>query len=164
MTMASAPLPSDHWEAEVRRWMDTTLAVLQRAGSVWARPPEFDVGPGISSLKYIISPQDVEGQRLCHKIKVRSTSHASLSVLGLGLTLGLSCFLVLWRWILPPLVSMLQLRSGKGLYKRLEWIETSVFQLQRVAAEGKGIGPWEGKEEVIPRLVGENRKFSLAMG
>lgn len=159
----SAPLPSDHWEAEVRRWMDTTLAVLQRAGSFWARPPEFDVGPGISSQKYIVPPQGEENLLLCHKIKVRSGSHASFSVLGLGLTVGFGCFLIVLRWILPSLVSMIQVRTGRGLYRRLEWIESSVFQLHRVAAEGKGIGPWEGKEEDIPRVVGE-KKFNLTMG
>ncbi|KAF2689856.1 hypothetical protein K458DRAFT_382984 [Lentithecium fluviatile CBS 122367] len=160
-TLFSAPLPDDHWEAEMRRWMDTALALMQRAGSVWARPPEFDVGPGVSSLKYIVPPQDAETLLLCRKIKVRSDLHASFSVLGLGLTLGLGCFIILLNSFLPALVSVMQKRIGKGLYNRLEWVEMSGFQLQRMAAEGRGIGPWEDKDGDIPRLVERGHVFNL---
>jgi hypothetical protein len=112
----SARLPNDHWHSEVRNFMNTSLAMMQRSALVFARPPAFDVGPGVSSLEHTITPQDVEIEKLCHKIKARSGSHMSFSVLSLFLTIALGLFLIVSNLMLPQTVAYWE-RTGKGLYK-----------------------------------------------
>jgi len=142
-------------------WMNTSLATLQSATYNFARPYQFDVGPGIPSLQYIMEPDNPDLQLLCSKIKFHSGAHTSFSVLGLFLILGISLFIIALNVSLPALVSVFQQRSGRGLHKRLEWIETSALQLQRMAAEGRGIGPWNGRENEVPTLAEFGRLFNL---
>jgi hypothetical protein len=160
---ASATLPPDHWHREVLNWMNTTLSLAQLSTLSFARVPEFDVGPGVSAHKYVVAPNDTAESQLCHKMKARSAQHTSFSVLGLSLTLFLGLLLIALNLILPKTVAYLQTRTGKGMHKRLEWIESSSFQLQRMAAEGRGIGPWEGRDQDVPRLWG-GKGFSLTKG
>jgi hypothetical protein len=60
-------------------------------------------------------------------------------------------------------ISRAQRRSDRGIHKRIECIESRPFQLQLMAAEGLGIGPWEGRGEDIPRLK-DGRDFNLTAG
>lgn len=157
----SASLPPSHWQKEVTNWMNTSLSALQSATRNFARPAQFDVGPGIPSLKYIVEPDNPDLQLLCRKIKFHSEAHTSFSVLWLLLVLGISLFIMALNLLLPALVSAFQKRSGRGLHKRLEWIETSALQLQRMAAEGRGIGPWNGRENDVPTLAEYGHLFNL---
>jgi hypothetical protein len=157
----SAALPSDHWQREVANWMNTTLSSLQRGTIAYARPPEFDVGPGISSKNHIAPVQDKEMQQLCKKMKARSPIHMSFSVLGLFVTISVGLFLIVCYNVIPKIVGSFQKKTGTGQHKRLEWIETSAFQLQRMAAEGRGIGPWTGRDEDVPRLENPGYTFNL---
>jgi hypothetical protein len=159
----SATLPPDHWHREVLNWMNTTLSVAQSSTLDFARVPEFDRGPEISALKYVVPPAEPAAQLLCHRMKARSKQHTSFSVLGLSILIALGLLLITLSLILPNTVAYLQTRTGKGLHKRLEWIESSSFQLQRMAAEGRGIGPWEGRDQDVPRLWG-GKWFSLTKG
>jgi hypothetical protein len=157
----SASLPSDQWHREVANWMNTSLAMLQRAIYTYARPTVFDVGPGIPALKFIDEPDDEHMELLCHKIKARSQSHQSFRVIRLFLILTLTLTIMALNFSLPTITSYIQKRTGKGLRKRLEWIETSAFQLQRMAAEGRGVGPWNGREDDVPTLAEYGRLFNL---
>jgi hypothetical protein len=157
----SASLPPNHWHSEVTNWFNTTLAMMQRQVTAFARPAEFEIGPGVSSLDHIVRPEDPEMQRLCQSTKARSSKHMSFSVVGLSLTLALGLFLITSNLMMPKTVAYIQRRTGKGLHKRLEWIESSSFQLQRMAAEGRGIGPWNGRDEDVPRLVEHADAFNL---
>ncbi|KAF2186095.1 hypothetical protein K469DRAFT_777276 [Zopfia rhizophila CBS 207.26] len=157
----SGKLPDNQWEIEIANWMNITLAAMQRSALSYARPPEFDVGPGISSLNHIRPPSTPEAQLLCHKIKARSKAHISFSVLGFFLTLSLGLLIIATDLALAKVVGALQKYSGKGLHKRLEWIENGFFQLQRMAAEGRGIGPWTRREKDVPMLVEYGHLFSL---
>lgn len=156
----SASLPPDHWHKEVVNWMNTTLAALQRWPMTLAQPPEFDIGPGISSRDHIVPIEAGPMQELCRKMKAKSPIHMSFSVLGLFITLSVGLFLIIGYSVIPKVVASLQKRMGAG-HKRLEWIETSSFQLQRMAAEGRGIGPWTGRDEDVPRLENHGYKFNL---
>ncbi|ORY15583.1 hypothetical protein BCR34DRAFT_170710 [Clohesyomyces aquaticus] len=157
----SAALPNNQWETEVRNWMNTSLVAVQMSPLSWAQPEEFDVMPGISTTKYIIPPADEASKQLCKKVKQRSAAHTSFSVLKLFLLFALGLFFIISNLALPKVVATFQRRTGSGANKRLEWIESSTFQLQRMAAEGRGIGPWEGREANVPRLVGDGRRFNL---
>ncbi|KAF2464785.1 uncharacterized protein BDR25DRAFT_380694, partial [Lindgomyces ingoldianus] len=157
----SASLPSDHWQREVANWMNTSLAAIQRQIYTYARPTEFDVGPGIPTLKFIDEPDDEHMKLLCHKIKARSQSHQSFNVQSLFIVLTVTLTIMALNLSLPTIMSYFQKRTGKGLRKRLEWIETGAFQLQRIAAEGRGIGPWNGREDDVPTLVEYGHLFNL---
>lgn len=157
----SANLPSDHWHNEVTNWMNTSLAILQRQTITFARPPEFDIGPTVSSLDHIVQSEDPEMKFLCNRVKARSHAHMSFSMLGLCITIFLGLFLIISNLVTPMTVGYLQKRWRKGLHKRLEWIEASSFQLQRMAAEGRGVGPWTGRDEDIPRLAEFGHVFNL---
>lgn len=162
----SATLPSTQWQKEVSNFFNVSLAALQRAGPAFAQPPAFDVGNPIADrdnniLKFIKKPEDSEMLRLCDAIKMRSKAHTSFSVLGLFLLIGLGLLIMLLNMVLPWLVASWQLRSGEGGYKRLEWVESNAFQLQRMAAEGRGVGPWRGKEADVPTLVAGSGAFNL---
>jgi hypothetical protein len=130
----------------------------------YSRPSEYDVGGGKTVLQYIEHPQDPALRSLCGKIKIRSSRHTSFSVFSLIATVlfGLSC--ILSSFVIRTIFTFLQRRTGHGLYKSQEWAETSTFQLQRMAAEGKGIGPWRGKEDNVPTLAEPDLLFSLAEG
>ena len=157
----SAALPSNHWHREVKNWMSVSLSEIQRATVAFAQPPDFDIGSGMPVHKYIEEPTDETTRLLCHKIEVKSAAHTSLSVLGLFLTLSVGLLLIVLSLCVPMLVSYSQKYTGRGLHKRLEWIETSTFQLQRMAAEGHGIGPWKGREDDVPTLARHNQPFNL---
>ena len=157
----SGKLPDNQWEIEIVNWMNITLAAMQSSILLYARPPEFDAGPGISSLKHIRPPSTPEAQLLCHEVKARSKAHISFSVLGFFLTISLGLLIIATNLALAKVVGALQNYSGKGLYKRLEWIENGFFQLQRMAAEGRGIGPWTRREKDVPMLVEYGHLFSL---
>ncbi|OAG12918.1 uncharacterized protein CC84DRAFT_1227646 [Paraphaeosphaeria sporulosa] len=158
----SAALPPNHWQSEVTNFFNVSLAALQRAGPAFAQPPDFDIGNSNTAdqnenatiLRYIVRPQDAEMLRLCDSIKMRSKAHTSFTVLGLFLLIGIGLLIMLVNTILPQLAAYWQRRAGLGAYKRLEWVESGAFQLQRMAAEGVGVGPWRGKEDDVPTLAG----------
>jgi hypothetical protein len=158
----SANLPTNHWETEVMNWMNVSLSNTQRGTVTYSRPSEFDVGGGVSSLQYMEHPQETELRNLCDKVKLRSATHTSFSVLAMAVTITAGILCILSNFVLRKMVSCLQHRTGQGLYKSQEWIDSSAFQLQRMAAEGRGIGPWKGKEEDVPQLIERGHLFSLA--
>lgn len=163
----SASLSPTHWQSEVQNFMNVSLASLQRAAPTFAQPPKFDVGnPGANAnnkniLDFIVAPNTTQMQMLCDNIKMRSKAHTNFTVLGLFLLVGLGLFIMLVNTVLPPATAWWQVRMGKGGYKRLEWVESNAFQLQRMAAEGRGVGPWTGKEDDVPTLVNGHDRFNL---
>ncbi|KAF2463335.1 uncharacterized protein BDR25DRAFT_384635, partial [Lindgomyces ingoldianus] len=156
-----APLPSNQWQIEVQNWMNTSLAAIQRSALRFAQPNKVSLGQGTSTLRYADAPRGPEMRLLCEKVKSRSVAHTPFPVRGLGLTLGLGAVIILTNLMLPGVVARWQKRTGKGEYKRLEWVDGSAFQLRRMAAEGRGVGPWEGKENDVPHLVESRHVFSL---
>jgi len=157
----SSDLPENHWHAEVANWMNTSLATMQRSAAAFARPDEFDTGSGISSLQYIDEPEGPTMQLLCRKVKMRSAEFTSFSVLRLFLILAIGILIMSANGLIPELTAWWQRRTGQGAYKRLEWIESKAFQLQRMAAEGRGIGPWGGRDADVPVLAERTYRFNL---
>lgn len=157
----SAELPPDHWHDEVANWMNTSLSAMQRAAPAFARPVEAD-GSTANSIEYIEEPADPTTRLLCHKVKMRSTEFTSFSVLAIFLTLAIGLLIMIFSAALPALVAAWQQRTGHGGYKRLDWVEGNALQLQRMAAEGRGIGPWEGKDADVPMLADRGARFNLA--
>lgn len=157
----SSPLPGNHWQSEVRNIFNASLALLQQRVVEYASPPVVEFRPGISSLKHVVRPTDSEALRLCDQVKILTTNYTSFSFLGVVLTLLAGGIIISTNMSLPTVVSWVQLKRGKGLHQRLEWIETNGLQLQRMACEGRGIGPWSGREDYAPSTVVVGQKFSL---
>ncbi|KAI1128269.1 hypothetical protein F5Y10DRAFT_292179 [Nemania abortiva] len=88
-------------------------------------------------------------KKLCNNQKMRSTSYASFSLLGLILIFLVGTLLNLMSYILEPLSSALHKR-GHGRYKHLEWKMNSTLQLQRSAYEAFGMGTWTNCTRTIP--------------
>jgi hypothetical protein len=158
----SANLPSNQWEIEVMNWMNVSLSNTQRGTVTYSRPSEFDIGGGVSSLEYMEHPQEMELRRLCEQVKMRSATHTSFSVLAMAVTVALGVLCILSDFIVRRVVFFFQRRTGHGIDKHQQWTGSSAFQLQRMAAEGTGIGPWRGTEDDVPTMVNSGILFSLA--
>lgn len=157
----SANLPSNQWETEVMNWMNVSLSNSQRGTVTYSRPSEFDIGGGVSSLEYMEHPQETELRRLCEQVKVRSATHTSFSVLAMAVTIALGVLFILSDFVARRVVFFFQRRTGHGNDKHQQWTDSSAFQLQRMAAEGAGIGPWRGTKDDVPTLVNSRLLFSL---
>jgi hypothetical protein len=68
-------------------------------------------------------------------------------------------FVVLVNVSLPHLMGWLQRRSEKGEAARLDWIGSEPLQLQRVAFEARGIGPWKCKDGGVPVTAKLGQRF-----
>lgn len=158
----SAPLPSNHWENEVMNWMNVTLAMFQRAAATFSRPTEVDIGGGTSNFQHITLPQSPDLRSLCGKIKIKSAEHTSYSVTAMAIVTAVGFICILSNHFVQKSVLYVQRRTGHGKYKRSEWSSSSAFQLQRMAAEGKGIGPWKGTDKDIPTIAEFAYHFRLA--
>jgi hypothetical protein len=157
----SAPPSDTQWQDEVLNLHNISLALLQRRIVEFASPPDYNIGAGISSSGHIVAPSTEAEQQLCKKIKIRSDTYVSFSVLGFFGTITVGIVIICVNIFLSRVVRWIQRRWKIGKYKRLEWIETSALQLQRMACEGRGIVGWIGKEGDIPRTKIPGRKFSL---
>lgn len=158
----SAPLPSNQWEREVMNWMNVSLTNVQRGAVAYSRPSQYDVGGGNLSVHFIEQPQDPELRSLCDKILMRSSKHSSFSVFAMSATVLVAVLSMLLDRGIRRAFAWYHRRTGHGSYKTREWRDNSVFQLQRMAAEGKGVGPWKDKDGDVPTLVDPDLLFSLA--
>lgn len=94
----SSPLPDDQWIQEAHNLHNLSLAVLQRRINEFASPENFDIRPGLNSLKQINTPTDPHELEICQHQKVRSNAHVSVSVLGMCIILGVGSILILLDW------------------------------------------------------------------
>ena len=160
-TMWSSPLPEDQWQIEAQNLHNVSLALLQQRIVEYASPPNIEIRPGLNSLRHVVRPNNTADLDLCSRIKIRTTTYSSFSVLNLSIIIFVGTTIITMNIFLAKLISWIQKRTGFGLYKRLEWIESGSLQLQRMAGEGRGIGPWKGQEDSVPVPVMPNQKFSL---
>ncbi|TGJ88130.1 hypothetical protein E0Z10_g635 [Xylaria hypoxylon] len=88
-------------------------------------------------------------QKLCNNQKMRSTSYASFSLLGLVFIFLVGTLLTLASYIIEPLSSVLH-KKGYNQYGHLEWTTNSTLQLQRSAYEAAGRGTWANCTGTMP--------------
>ncbi|KAH6620540.1 hypothetical protein C7974DRAFT_378566 [Boeremia exigua] len=156
----SATLPPNQWHTEVMNWMNTSLATIQRGIPAYARHSPHDLGSP-DALARITAPADAALQSLCTKVRVHSAAHTSFSLVAMAAVLVAGAACILSDLVAHKLFGCVQRRSGHGVYKSREWDCSSALQLQRLAAEGRGVGPWEGRDGEVPRLVERGRRFRL---
>lgn len=84
--------------------------------------------------------------------KINSAAHVSFSVFGLGFIAAFGILVIPVSLSLESVVAFVQKRLKKNLHKRLEWRTNGILQLQRLAYERLGIGPWTGHDRLVPCL------------
>jgi hypothetical protein len=154
----SSALEDDQWQKEVENIHNTSMAFLQRRVIDHVSPATQL--PHLASLrKYFVQETTPEALHLCANQKIWSTNHYSFSMMGIFLILLGGIVVILVDVSLPYLIGWLQRRNGKGMAARLDWIESESLQLQRIAFEGRGIGPWKGKVDGVPVTTKFGQKF-----
>jgi len=82
--------------------------------------------------------------------KIRSTGYQNFTVLGLSLILVIGCLIILFEQGMVTLVRFMESRFKVNLYRQLEWDSNSILELQRLAHEELGFGPWSITAGGIP--------------
>lgn len=83
-------------------------------------------------------------------------------MLGLAIILTVGTLILLTEAILECVyVRVLWRGRDWHQYKRIEWSVNGTLQLQRLAHEQLGYGPWKGCDEEIPLLAGDGQLATL---
>ncbi|KAB2568637.1 hypothetical protein BFW01_g2078 [Lasiodiplodia theobromae] len=131
-------------------------------------------------------PQNAEEHKVCQNTKMRSNAHTNFSVFGLAFVFVTGTLLILLSWFLEPCVAYIQKRGGwtwffscrycccrrkphlhpstgfsTNAYARLEWSANETLQLQRLAHEELGVGPWEACDSAIPVTARKGERLGV---
>lgn len=144
-------LPEDQWQREVIHLHNTLLAKLQSMLAFYTAGP-----PSERLRKSGIYPQPRNDQEwsIVKNTKIRSTAHANFSVLGLCIILVVGGLILLTEALLECFYVRLTWNGrDPHQYQRVEWCANGTLQLQRLAHEAAGYGPWKKCDEEIPLLA-----------
>lgn len=119
----STPLAPNQTAIEVRNWHDIILAAMQRRLARRPRGQHWPNGKG-NGYGGELAPS-------CHQQKVRDQSYTSISVLGMGIILGVGGFTIVLSWFIAPITAIVRKRLSSGQYKRFEWDADELLQVQR---------------------------------
>ncbi|KAK7184516.1 hypothetical protein DPSP01_013940 [Paraphaeosphaeria sporulosa] len=155
----SSPLPPNQWIQEAHNLHNLSLAVLQRRVNEFSSPENFDIRPGLNSLKQINVTTDPHELNICQLQKIRSTAHVSVSVLGMCVILGVGSILILLDWTLIQQIFWFRSVTHYRQAKKADWQATGMLQLHRQALEARAVGPWKVSDYLFPVLVEQGKKF-----
>lgn len=151
----SGPLPDNQWQVEAEHWVKAELASIQDVFVTAAN----GIPDELAEFREFPDANDTVAWNMCRNQKIVSTRYSSFNVLGLSLILILGAIVVGMDMGLEPLVAWGQRRKyrkalardeGDGqdekithpLYGAIEWSQTNMLQLQRLAHEEAGYGEW----------------------
>lgn len=156
----SSDLEPDQWKSEMANLHNISLAGWQAHGVLHAAPGNTQLKPGVNLHDFIDEETSPEHLKLCENQKFRSAEYSSISLLGLLIVIILCFTIIILNTIIPHLVKFIQGMwfSGGGVSKRA-WIEDDVLQLQRIALEARGLGPWKGRIDAVPVLDSYAEEF-----
>jgi hypothetical protein len=159
--LISSPVEATHWHSEMENLHNVSLAGMQAHAVYHAAPGNVQIKPRMSLHDVIVPETSPEQLVLCNNQKFRSTAYASFNLLGVCLILILSFLIIMLNTVLPTVVGWIQGKGNKREWNiaRLAWIEDDVLQLQRMAFEGRGIGPWKGRANNVPVMESYGLKF-----
>lgn len=158
----SAALPDNQWQLEAEHWIKGTLSSLQDVFVEAANGiPEV-----LEDFRQPPTAEETMAQNMCVNQKIVSTNYSSFNVLGLSIILVLGILIIAFDMGLEPTVAWWQRRkyakllsqnesyaaetNDHSLYGALEWSQTSILQLQRLAQEEAGYGVWSGCDKDVP--------------
>lgn len=143
------PLPHNQSQLEVENWFKATLAAAQG----WT--VELATGPSDPRIMvWFQAPVNPDGGLQCKNQKILTTAYVNFNTFGLSLTLALGALIILFSWLLEPIIAFFQRRRQLDTYARLEWATNETLQLQRLAHEELGLGTWHGAAEAVPYTDG----------
>lgn len=159
----SGPLPANQWQLEVEHLKNGMLASLQDAFVVVAN----GVPEALEEFRQPPMANESMPRMMCANQKIVSNAYSSFNVMGVCLILIIGTLIILLELGLEPAISWWRRRkyrkhhvldmecgsnvkSGHPLYSTLEWSQTSVLQLQRLAHESAGYGNWSGCDKTVP--------------
>jgi hypothetical protein len=159
----SAPLPENQWQLEAEHLIKGSLASLQ---DVFVEAAN-GIPEALEDFRQPPMQNETVARNICANQKIVSNNYSSFNVLGLSLILALGSIIVVLDLGLEPTVRWWQRRryrkllsssdeqdgAEKGkhpLYGALEWSQTSILQLQRLAHEEAGYGVWSGCDQNVP--------------
>ena len=156
----SAPLPHNQWETEITNLHNVSLALLQRRRVEHAAPLQLALfTEDRNATSYIIQANTSDALDLCQHQRIRDAQYASFSVSALVTVILFACAIIAVNLSLEKIVAHIQRRFGVGEAKRLAWIETEPLQLQRLALEERGVGPWAGTQDDVPVTLTYGQTF-----
>ena len=147
----SQTLPDNQWHIEMSHRMAISMAKLQKA-FVDTAAVRDDLPPGVIIRGvYNNDTEKVIPLIICGNQKIRhSGDHMSFSVLGMSIILILGGVIMIISLSIDTVVGAIQQRTGKGEYRRQEWILHDKLQLLRRANERAGRGTRAGSYETVP--------------
>ncbi|KAH8656594.1 hypothetical protein BGZ60DRAFT_434967 [Tricladium varicosporioides] len=158
--LLSSPLEENHWQMEVANIHNVTLALLQRRIVEHALPPPQN-WPLAGVNKYISPPELPDEKQLCKIQMIHSSNYKSFSAFGVAFIIFGGLFLIGLNYSLPLILNRSWLGMGENRYRRDHWIIDSMFQVHRLAAEGRGVEPWNGKYDDVPVTREYAKKYHL---
>ena len=157
--LTSSALPADQWITEISNLHNVSLAMLQRRIVEHASPAQAMPSTGINSTSFIVPANTTEAMELCTRQRVYDTAYSSFSVAGLVSVIVVALAIIIVNLMIDRVVAFLQVRFHVGEAKELAWIEAGLLQLQRLAFEGRGIGPWAGLDADVPVTTTHAQRF-----
>ena len=165
--LLSAGLPPNQWEQEAKNMHNISLALMQRRMVEHAAQPAIEIRPGKLANEYTLPPSGeyaAEARELCQQQRSRDPTYASFNLVGLIAVVVLGGVVTAVNLSLPRVVASLQEKYRLGESLRLAWIESGFLQLQRIACETYGIGPWARKEKEVPVTMEFAKRFAIPVG
>ncbi len=156
----SVAIPSDQWIRELTAWNNASMAMLQEMIM------EGITGPNNASAIETMQnytrdyrPLTPEEKDICNNLKIRSSSHVSFSITGLVILFATGGMIMIANSCRDIIDRCLRGHYRRPHSRRLQWISDGNLQLQRMAQEGQGVGPWTQTLGEVPvtsqaRLLG----------
>lgn len=159
----SGPLPDNQWQLEAESWITGALASLQ---DVFVEAAN-GIPEALEDFRQPPPANETVTLNLCANQKIVSNGYSSFNVLGLSLILILGVAIIILDIGLEPTIAWYQSRKYRKyqlqdqsygrdekvahpLYGAIEWSQTSIMQLQRMAHEESGYGDWSNCNRDVP--------------
>ncbi|OQU98126.1 hypothetical protein CLAIMM_03951 [Cladophialophora immunda] len=98
----------------------------------------------LSSTAGQLSPNTSVGHDICRSQKVSARDgYQNFSVLGISIIIGVGTLIIIIGLTIDTIVGWMQTKFKRGEYRLLSWELDDKLQLQRMAYEGAGWGPWK---------------------
>ncbi|KAH8649738.1 hypothetical protein BGZ60DRAFT_534617 [Tricladium varicosporioides] len=146
----SSPLPDAQWHIEMENLQNISMAGLQANALYHASPGAVPTNPDLNLLDFIVEDSSPSKRKLCSNQKFRSIGYSSFSILGISLIFLLSLTIILLNLGLPAFLGWIQEKVGRTKVGPKRWIEDDILQVQRMAFEGRNVGPWVGQRGGVP--------------
>jgi hypothetical protein len=146
----STGLPDNQWISEF-----ATFFLTQTYGTALLSLG-FVTGPSNPAVASSWTPASPEDEWMCQSQIAQRSDYASFAVLGLIIIFVVGGTIIFLNLALAPAVALFGRLRGHGIS---EWQLTSLFELQRIAFEGRNKGTWLPRYNQVP-VTAKDDKFT----